>query len=182
MSGAHIPDAPPIIGLRRGIVALVPHQPGWGDLFAEEREVLRERIGQHVLDIQHVGSTAVPGLAAKPIIDIAIALSTLDLIALCREPLSELGYIDRGDQGADGGYLFVKERGRGVRTHHLHLVTIDDPQWRNYLHFRDTLRADAVIRARYGALKVGLQARFAHDRQGYTLAKDGFVRGVVSRS
>jgi GrpB-like predicted nucleotidyltransferase (UPF0157 family) len=177
-----MPDAPPIIGLSRGIVSFVPHQPGWSNLFAEEREVLRQRIGQHALDIQHVGSTAVPGLAAKPILDIAIALATPDLIAPCRAPLVDLGYIDRGDQGADGGYLFVKERGPGVRTHHLHLVTIDDPQWRNYLHFRDTLRADAVIRARYGALKMALQARFAHDRQGYTLAKDAFVRGVLSRS
>ena len=175
-------DAPPIIGLSRGIVALVPHQPGWRDLFENECEDLRQRIGHHALDIQHVGSTAVPGLHAKPIIDIAIAMATPGLIALCREPLGEMGYIDRGDQGADGGYLFVKERGPGVRTHHLHLVTIDDPQWRNYLHFRDTLRADAVIRARYGALKMGLQAEFAHDRQGYTQAKDAFVRGVLSRS
>ena len=109
-------------------------------------------------------------------------MATPGPIALCREPLGEMGYVDRGDQGADGGYLFVKERGPGVCTHHLHLVTIDDPQWRTYLHFRDTLRADAVIRARYGALKMGLQAEFAHDRQGYTLAKDAFVRGVLSRS
>ena len=75
-----------------------------------------------VLDIQHVGSTAVPGLDAKPIIDIAVAIASTAEIARCRQPLGDLGYIDRGDCGTEGGYLFVKESAPLVRTPHLHMI------------------------------------------------------------
>ena len=171
-----------MIGLRRGSVEVVPHYPGWRDLFEEERRRLNERMSELAFDIQHVGSTAVPGLAAKPIIDIAVAVASPDLISQCRQPLLDLGYIDRGDAGSDGGYLFVKERVPDVRTHHLHLVTIDDPQWANYLRFRDALRADPSLRVAYAALKLELQARFVLNRKAYTSAKNTFVRGVLART
>jgi GrpB-like predicted nucleotidyltransferase (UPF0157 family) len=172
-------DEVSIIGLKRGTVALVPHHAGWHGLFARECQRLRARLGRHALDIQHVGSTAVPGLVAKPVIDIAIAVASRDAIPVMRQPLIDLGYLDRGDQGADGGYYFVKERPGGTRTHHLHLVTIDDPQWGNYLRFRDILRAEPSVRTRYGELKLALQERFGQDRLGYTRAKEAFIRGVV---
>ena len=171
-----------MIGLKKGTVQVVPHQAGWCDLFEQERNVIYERIGRHVLDIQHVGSTAVPGLDAKPIIDIAVAVASTAAIPRCREPLCGMGYIDRGDSGTDGGYLFVKESAPDVRTHYVHMVAMDDPQWHNYLLFRDLLRADDVLRSRYGKLKKTLQEQFAQDRNGYTLAKDHFIRGVLSGS
>ena len=77
--------------------------------------------------------------------------------------------------------MFVKERAPRVRTHHLHLVTIDDPQWANYLRFRDSLRADVALRSEYASLKRKLRERFAGDRQGYTEAKDAFIRRVLER-
>ena len=169
-----------MIGLERGVVRVVPYDAGWGELFAQERRRLHERIGHVVFDIQHVGSTAVPGLAAKPIIDFAVELASPEAIACCRQPLLDLGYVDRGDAGDEGGYLFVKECAPGVRTHHLHLVTVDDPQWRNYLRFRDALRSDATLRAEYAALKQALQRRFADDRPGYMAAKDAYVRRVLA--
>ena len=106
-----------MIGLEKGIVRVVPHHPSWHDVFEQERHVLQEHIGGHVLDIQHVGSTAVPGLDAKPIIDIAIAVASTAKIAHCRQPLSDLSSIDRGDSGTEGGYLFVKDSAPEVRTH-----------------------------------------------------------------
>jgi hypothetical protein len=78
----------------------------------------------------------------QPIIDIAVAVASPADVQRCRPLLVELGYLDRGDAGREGGYVFVKERAPEVRTHHLHMVTIDDPQWANYLCFRDRLRAD----------------------------------------
>ena len=118
----------PRIGLRRGTVRVVPSDDGWPAAFAQERRRLCERIGHLVLDIQHVGSTAVPGLAAKPIIDIAVAVASPADVQRCRPLLVELGYLDRGDRGREGGYVFVRERAPEARTHHLHMVTIDDPQ------------------------------------------------------
>ncbi len=169
-----------MIGLKKGTVQVVAYDPGWPGLFEQERRVLHEHIGQLVLDIQHVGSTAVPGLDAKPIIDIAVAVASAAVIPQCRQPLAALGYIDRGDAGQDGGYLFVKESAPDIRTHHLHVVAIDDPQWRNYLLLRDRLRADETVRTRYAQLKRALQQQFAQDRKGYTAAKHDFIRGVLA--
>jgi len=136
-----------MIGLAKGTVRVVPHHSSWQDGFEQERLVLEEHIGGHVLDIQHVGSTAVPGLDAKPIIDTAIAVASPAVIPACGQRLCDLGYIDRGDAGMEGGYFFVKESLPEVRTHHLHVESIDDPQWHNYLRFRDTLRDDDRVRA-----------------------------------
>lgn len=141
--------------------------------------MLQQHIGHLVLDIQHVGSTAVAGLDAKPILDLAVAVTSIAMIPRCGPLLCRIGYIDRGDGGADGGYLFVKESVPDVRTHHVHVVAIDDPQWRNYLLFRDTLRADGELRTRYAELKQDLQKQFAQDRQSYTAAKHAFIRGVL---
>lgn len=170
-----------MIGLRRGIVKIAAYRPGWHILFQQERRSLQQHFGSLVLDIQHVGSTAVPGLDAKPIIDIAVAVSSVAVIPRCRQPLCRLGYIDRGDGGANGGYLFVKESAPDIRTHHLHLVAIDDPQWNIYLRFRDMLRADATLRARYATLKRALQERFPQDREAYTSAKHEFIRDVLGQ-
>lgn len=168
-----------MLGLRKGTVQVVPHQATWHENFAHERRILQDAIGPYALDIQHVGSTAVEGLDAKPIIDIAVAVRSLAMIAPCTSPLIALGYLDRGDHGSDGGYLFVKECAPEVKTHHLHVVTIDDPQWRNYLCFRDLLAVDAALRAEYGALKRVLGERFGDDRQNYTRAKADFIRAVI---
>jgi GrpB-like predicted nucleotidyltransferase (UPF0157 family) len=171
----------PRIGLERGTVQVVPSNDKWPAAFAQERRRLCERIEHLMLDIQHVGSTAVPGLAAKPIIDIAVAVASPADVQRCRPLLVEPSYIDRGDRGRKGGYVFVRERAPEVRTHHLHMVTIDDPQWVDYLRFRDRLRADVALRIEYASLKRKLQARFACDRQGYTAAKNAFIRRVLAQ-
>ncbi len=170
-----------MIGLERGTVRVVPPDDEWPVAFARERHCLCTRIGHLVLDIQHVGSTAVPGLAAKPIIDIAAAVASRADLPRCRPLLIALGYLDRGDRGRKGGYVFAKESAPDVRTHHLHIVTIDDPQWANYLRFRDRLRADVALRTEYACLKRRLQGRFGCDRQGYTEAKDAFIRRVLAK-
>jgi len=170
-----------MIGLKRGSVQVFAYHPAWYDLFEQERRILQQCIGHLVLDIQHVGSTAVPGLDAKPIIDIAVAIASVAVIPQCRQPLCSLGYIDRGDGGRDGGYLFVKESAPDVRTHHLHLVAIDDPQWGNYLRFRDMLSADEILRTRYATLKKALQEKFSQDRKAYTAAKQEFIRSILQQ-
>jgi GrpB-like predicted nucleotidyltransferase (UPF0157 family) len=171
-----------MIGLRKGTVQVVAYQAAWPDLFEQEQRILHLHLGHLILDIQHVGSTAVPDLDAKPIIDIAVAVASVTLIPQCRQPLCTLGYIDRGDAGGDGGYLFVKESAPDVRTHHLHLVARDDPQWSNYLRLRDMLRADETLRTQYAKLKYALQQHFAQDRKGYTAAKEAFIRGILWQS
>jgi len=169
-----------MIGLKRHTVRVVEHESEWGELFATEATTLHEHIGDIVADIQHVGSTAVPGLPAKPILDIAVAVPSSEVIPTVAERLSKIGYIDRGDAGRNGGYILVKESEPDIRTIHVHIVELTDNQWRNYIDFRDILRRDAVIRRRYAEAKQHLAEKYRHDRKSYTAGKNEFIRGVLS--
>ena len=168
-----------MIGLQRYTVRVVDHHPGWADLATEACHQVRAAGGNLIADVQHVGSTAVPDLPAKPILDLAAAVTTLDVIPALIEKLVALGYIYRGDGGDAGGHLFVWESAPDVRTIHLHVVSHDDAQWRNYLRFRDLLRQDPALRRRYAELKEELRKRFPDDRKSYTDAKHNFIRGVL---
>jgi len=167
------------IGLKRHTVKVVEYRPEWVALFHAEEVGLREALDDLVEDIQHVGSTAVPQLPSKPIIDVAIAVRSRGVIPELVARLVVRGYIDRGESAGSGGHLLVKESEPSVRTFHLHIVESADSQWRNYLAFRDTLRQDDDLRARYAALKGELAARFAGDRKSYTNAKHDFISEVL---
>lgn len=168
-----------MIGLRRHTVQVVDHDPAWASFAADVCRRIREAGGDLIVDIQHVGSTAVPDLPAKPILDLAAAVTTLDVIPELIERLAASGYIYRGDGADRGGHLFVWESEPGVRTIHLHIVTQDDIQWTNYIRFRDLLRRNPYLRAEYAELKHDLQARFPDDRESYTDAKRDFILGVL---
>lgn len=167
------------IGLRRHTVRLAEHRPVWARLFASEAALIRELAGEFLLDVQHIGSTAVPGLAAKPVLDLAAALrSPADRPAVVTI-LCANGYIDRGNGGDQGGYPLVKESKPGLRTVHLHLVEQIDPQWMQYLSFRNILRQDIALRDQYAALKQELAQRFPDDRRSYTEGKHEFITEVL---
>jgi len=116
-------------------VCLKEYTKEWAELFAVEAATLHTCIGDIVSDIQHVGSTAVPGLRAKPILDIAVAVPSSKVITKVAERLSKIDYIDRGDGVSQGGYLLVKESEPDIRTVHLHIVELTDIQWRNLFVF-----------------------------------------------
>lgn len=168
-----------MIGLNRHTVRVVEHNRGWPGVAAKACRQVRETGGVLLCDVQHVGSTAVVGLPAKPILDLAAAVTTFDVIPELIEKLTALGYIYRGDGEESGGHLFVWESEPNVRTVHLHVVTLDDVQWTNYLRFRDLLREDAGIRERYAELKQELSKRFPDDRRSYTDSKHAFIRRVL---
>ena len=169
-----------MIGLKRKTVRLMEHKAEWSEFFGAEAATIHQHIGDIVADIQHVGSTSVLGLPAKPILDIAVGVSSSEVIEKVAERLSRIGYIDRGDGGRDGGYLLVKESEPDVRTIHVHIVELTDTQWRNYIGFRDILRQDVAIRQKYAELKQQLAEKFRDDRKSYTSAKSDFIRGILS--
>jgi GrpB-like predicted nucleotidyltransferase (UPF0157 family) len=169
-----------MLGLKRNAVHLVAHRPEWASAFEAEAAVLWAGIADIVIDIQHIGSTAIADLPAKPILDIAIAVGTLDAIPKVAERLRERGYIDRGD-GRDGGYLLVRESGPDIRTVHVHIVEVTDSQWRDYITFREVLRRDPNTRDRYADVKQALADRYRHDRTAYTAGKAAFIRAVLRR-
>lgn len=136
-------------------------------------------LGDLLCGIEHIGSTAVPGLAAKPIIDISVAANLEAAFPPIRKILLDNGYVYLLDAGNNGGHIFVLESARGMRTHHLHLIDANDIQWRNYLRFRDRLIEDADLRRSYAQMKEELAERYANNRDAYTLAKAQFVERAI---
>jgi GrpB-like predicted nucleotidyltransferase (UPF0157 family) len=173
-----------VLGLKYGTVLLVEHDSRWAQAFLAERESLVAALGDLSGEVEHIGSTAVPGLPAKPILDIAVGIPESSDWAECIARLQQLGYEYHGDAGRDGGHVFVRARG-DVRTHHVHVVLLEDSQWRAYLALRDLLRNDSVVRGMYAAAKKELALRFADDRKAYTKGKgqvvDRLLRGATGR-
>jgi GrpB-like predicted nucleotidyltransferase (UPF0157 family) len=171
----------PALGLRRGEVRLVRHQCGWPEAFARERRRLERLLGPGALAIEHVGSTAVAGLAAKPVVDIAIAVGSLDGAGAWAGALGSAGYTAFGDREGRGEHFYAKGP-EGSRTVYLHVVPLRSRNWSNYLGFRDALRSSAPLRRRYEELKRRLSALHPRDRGAYTEAKAEFIRGVLGEA
>lgn len=165
-----------MIGLPPGLVKLAPHSPEWARLFEAEKARLLAAIGEYVLDIQHVGSTSVTGLSAKPIIDIAIAVRDFDEARVCIEPMARLGYTYKGENGIPRRHFFVRGE---TRTHHIHMNERHSRDWQEQILFRDYLRRHAESAQEYAALKAELARRFPADRESYTEAKAPFIQMVL---
>jgi GrpB-like predicted nucleotidyltransferase (UPF0157 family) len=169
------------LGLTQGRVRVADSNPGWQSAFGQIAAELRTALAGLEVTVEHVGSTAVPGLAAKPIIDIAIDVrGDLQIDRVIRR-LEPLGYIYRGDGGDGGGHLFVLDDQPDHPIAHIHVVSTDDPRWSRYLAFRDRLREDAAARAEYEHLKRQLADQFPNDRGAYTAAKESFIHGLFTR-
>lgn len=160
-------------------IRLLPYDPAWPVMFEEERIALTEAIGEWVVGgIHHVGSTAVPDLEAKPIIDILAGVRDLDESRACFEPLARLDYM-YAPYLADEMHWFCKPH-PNRRTHHLHLVPAGSKRYVDELAFRDRLRDDTEVAGEYVALKRSLANRFANDREAYTDAKAVFIDRVLA--
>jgi len=159
-------------------VRIVPYDPSWPGRFAAECEVLAEALGDVAVGgIHHVGSTAVPGLAGKPIIGILVGVADLESSRATFPVLSRLGYC-YAPYRADEMHWFCKPH-PSRRTHHLHLVPVGSQRYADELAFRDLLRAEPARAAAYEDLKRTLAARFEADRDAYTEAKGDFIRDCL---
>jgi GrpB-like predicted nucleotidyltransferase (UPF0157 family) len=161
-------------------VQIVPYDPAWPSLFERERALLESRLGPWLAGpVEHVGSTAVPGLVAKPVIDIMAAVASLAASADVIAAAATAGY-QYFPYRPDVMHWFCKPS-PAHRTHHLHLVPFNSRLWIERVAFRDCLRRDASVAAEYAALKSELARRHEFDREAYTDAKGPFIRGIVER-
>ncbi|EGI75625.1 GrpB family protein [Hylemonella gracilis] len=161
-------------------VRLFPHDPSWPAAYAAERQRLLSALPGLFIDAQHVGSTAVPGLVAKPIIDILAGVTSMAAAESVIAPLCAAGYATSAEYNAtlsDRKWLMRWADGR--RTHHLHVVVHEGPVWREWLRFRDALRAQPALAARYAELKADCAREHPRDREAYTHAKAEFIRAVT---
>ena len=176
--GVSSPDA--ALGMGEA-VEIVAYDPAWPAEFEHERALIACALGGRMLGIEHVGSTAVAGLGAKPIIDITVSVRRLADGENCVRPLEGLGYVYRGDGGIPGRLYFSKPTTR-PRTHHLHMVEHGSDFWQRHILFRDYLRKHPDEADRYYRLKVRLAAQFRDDRVGYTEAKTKFIESALARA
>jgi GrpB-like predicted nucleotidyltransferase (UPF0157 family) len=167
-----------------GSIVVSDYDPVWSAMFEQERSSLHTALGPLVLTIEHIGSTAVPGLAAKPIIDLQASVRSLaEAQSRCVEPLQALGYTYLPQYEAWlPGELFFRKALAGPWTHHLHILQGDDPRWQDRLLFRDYLRNHPEAAATYAKLKRDLAAAFNDDISGYRNAKDAFVAATMARA
>lgn len=165
------------------LVTIAEYDSQWPVMYEEEKERILSVIGHTVVAIEHVGSTSVPGLGAKPIIDIMVAVRRLADAAACVEPLQSLGYeyVPEHEVVMPERRFFRKGL-RGAGTHHLHMVEQTSEFWERHLLFRDYLRAHPKVAQQYYALKKELAARYGSDRSSYTDAKTPFIESVVNQA
>lgn len=161
-------------------VSLAAYNAAWPAQFAAERDRLVARFSQ-LLKIEHFGSTAIPGMPAKPIIDILAGVESMAVADALFEPILAYSYTTSREFNAmlpDRRWFMRSVDGR--RTHHLHLVVLGSKSWVERLRFRDVLRSNAVLAQQYAKLKSELAAKYKRDREEYTNAKSEFVACVIA--
>lgn len=163
-------------------VVIVDYDPNWPQRYEAERERILGAIGQWLVQIEHIGSTSVPGLGAKPIIDIMAAVRSLNDAMQCIEPLHALGYQyhpEFEDVLPERRYF---NGGPRDDHYHLHMVEITSGFWERHLLFRDYLRANLETAQEYERLKRDLAERYREDRSAYTDAKTEFITMIEERA
>lgn len=168
------------LGLRRGEVVVVPYDARWPQLFVAAAEEIAAAVGSSILAVHHVGSTSVPGLCAKPILDILVSVPDFEAALGCVPALEAIGYEFRPNEGIRDRRYFRRPHGGDLQTHHLSLAEPTSHHHRATLAFRDALRADPSLTDEYARLKRSLAERFPRDRPAYIDGKSAFVRNVLA--
>jgi GrpB-like predicted nucleotidyltransferase (UPF0157 family) len=164
------------LGLEQEVNRLVAYNPSWPLAFLKEARRIKVALGERALAIEHYGSTAVPGLRAKPIIDLLIGVVDMSYGVQFIEPMSNIGYEYAGSQGIPDHCVFGKGR---ARTHLAHVAIYQGELWNRCLIFRDRLRSNPEVRHAYEALKRRLASDPTNTRGAYTAGKTAFIRDVV---
>ena len=151
-------------------VTVSPYDEEWVSLFEEEANKLKGLLGEQAVEVHHFGSTAVPGMIAKPIIDILLVVRDISLIEAYNADLEAFGYEAKGENGIPGRRFFQK--GGDHRTHHLHVYQAGSPEIERHLAFRDYLRTHLVAMKEYGKLKEQLSQQFPFDIESYINGKE----------
>ena len=168
-----------LLGADGGHVEIVDYRPAWAEIFERERAAIIETCSPWVMEVHHVGSTSVPGLAAKPILDIMPVVASPDDGENAVEPMTALGYRYRGENGLPGRFYFDKiVDGRTVV--HCHMYPQDHSDVRKLVAFRDRLRTDRETASEYERLKRELASKYRDDRESYTDGKGAFVNETTA--
>jgi GrpB-like predicted nucleotidyltransferase (UPF0157 family) len=169
------------LGLKANINLLVAYDPLWPAAFEDEKVRLAQALRAVAKGIEHYGSTAVPGLCSKPILDIMVGISPLSEWKRCKPALEALGYDHAESAGVPDHYIFGRGRDRTERTHLVHVVEYQGDSWRGSLAFRDALRRDTGLRESYAQQKERAAAAAPGNRAAYNLRKGPFIAESIKK-
>lgn len=165
-------------------IRMFPYDPQWAELYATERRRIAAALADDTIALEHIGSTVIPGISAKPIIDIMIGLKRMHDAPACIQRLTPLGYeyIASYEQVIPERRFLVRAKNGSERTHHIHMVERTSDFWETHILFRDYLRAHPGVARDYEALKLELAGRHRMNRAAYSAAKGDFVQAVLARA
>ena len=170
------------IGMKRGTVYLEPHQEEWERAAEETIQTLKSILGSVSADIQHIGSTSIKTISAKPIIDIAIAVNDFDGILSMREELRQNGVIYRFEESPRQLLFVMGDFEKDTRSHHIHVVLYGSDEWNNYINFRDYLNSSIEAAREYEAVKLRLAEQYPDDRIAYTDGKQEVIDRLLEEA
>ena len=171
-----------MLGLKRGTVELFPHQIIWEDTAEKTIALLKDLLEDVAVDVQHVGSTAIKNICAKPIIDIAVGVNDLDNIKPYINLLADNGIMFRKEDVKEQLLFVMGDFEQEFRTHHIHVVEWNSQAWNNYINFRDYLNAFPECAKEYDTLKKKLMLEFANDRGNYTAGKQELIGKLLDKA
>lgn len=170
-----------MIGLKRNTVKLYPHSDEWRRVAEVTIKDLKDIFSDKAIDIQHVGSTSIKEIKAKPIIDIAVGVKSFEDVDKVIEALEDRGFIHVVENDDESQRFFsCGDFGADTRTHHIHVVIFGDKEWCDYIKFRDTLNNDVSKRRAYEELKLNLEKKYPNNRYEYTESKADFIMDILN--
>jgi GrpB-like predicted nucleotidyltransferase (UPF0157 family) len=164
------------------VIVLYTHAPEWASQFARQASLISAALGDVLLTVHHIGSTAIPPIAAKPVIDILAVVTSTSALDAVSSRLLALGYEAKGEFGIPTRRYFRKDTAEGVRTHQLHAFAVGSPDIDRHLNFRDYLRAHPAEAQAYALLKQRLAAQSLDGHTNYTDGKSDFIRAIDARA
>ena len=163
-------------------VEVVSHDPQWQGMFIAESNQVAEALSKNFVAVHHIGSTAIPQIFAKPIIDLLIEVKDITQVDERNRAMELLGYKGMGEFGIPGRRYFRKDNSEGIRTHHTHIFTLGSDQVKRHLAFRDYMTAHPEDAQSYSELKRSLAKKYPTDVDSYMDGKDSFIREIDQKA
>jgi len=163
-------------------VCVVDYKPSWLSNFEAEQKTLQHTFLDQAISINHIGSTSIPNLAAKPVIDILIEAKDINNVDELNNTLEALGYQAKGEFGMPGRRFFIKNDASGERSYQIHVFETGNKELHRHLTFRDYMRAHPEEAVVYGNLKKELAKEFPHDIHAYCCGKDAYIKGIDKKA
>ena len=170
-----------MLGLNKDIVKLVPYENEWAIEFEKEKDRLKNVLGDYALDIQHVGSTSIPGIVCKPILDIAVAVKNLEVLEELIPILTNAGY-DVKNSIEDKEEILARKGSPECRTHYIHIEVLNGEFWKHHILFRDYMLKHPEAVAMYEKIKKDSFSLYKDDRKKYTESKHNFIREILEKA